>query len=26
LVSSAGLNCSTGDRRTGTSCWASSTR
>jgi hypothetical protein len=25
LVSSAGLNYSTGDWRTGTSCWASST-
>jgi hypothetical protein len=25
LVSLAGLNCSTGDWRTGTSCWASST-
>jgi hypothetical protein len=26
LVSLAGLNCSTGDWQTGTSCWASSTR
>jgi hypothetical protein len=26
LVSLAGLNCSTGDWRTGTSCWASTTR
>jgi hypothetical protein len=26
LVSLAGLNCSTGDWRAGTSCWVSSTR